>query len=88
MAYEAQPAGLGRFGVCVQILSNSASDCRTGPWFIRDYGLAMFNATQADEVVVAEGETWEAALRVVAYDGAVSVARARAWEAAQCGARE
>ena len=88
VAYEAQPTGLGRFGVCLQILSNSASDCRTGPWFIRDYGMAMFNATMSDEVVVAEGETWEAALRVVAYDGAVSVARARAWEAAQCGARE
>ena len=88
MAYEAHPAGLGRFGVSLQILSNSASDCRTGPWFIRDYGMAMFNATMHHEVVVAEGETWEAALRVVAYDGAVSLARARAWEAVQCGVRE
>ena len=50
--------------------------------------MAMFNATMNDEVVVAEGETWEAALRVVAYDGAVSPVRARAWEAAQCGVRE
>ena len=88
VAYEAQVAGLGRFGVCLQVLSNSAGDCHTGPWFIRDYGMAMFNATMNDEVVVAEGETWEAALRVVAYDGAVSAARARAWEAAQCGVRE
>ena len=83
VAYEAQPAGLGRFGVCLQVLSNSAGDCRAGPWFIRDYGMAMFNATMNDEVVVAEGETWEAALRVVAYDGAVSAARARAWAAAR-----
>ena len=88
VAYEAQPAGLDRFGVCVLILSNSASDCRTGPWFIRDYGLALFNPTMVDEVVVAEGDTWEAAVRVVAYDGAVSAARARAWEAAGCAAPE
>ncbi len=82
VAYEADPAGLDRFGVCMMILNDSASDRRTGPWFIRDYGLAMFNATMVDDVAVAEGETWEAALRVVAYDGAVSVDRARAWAAA------
>ena len=81
VAYEAQPTGLERFGVCVLILANSASASRTGPWFIRDYGLALFNPTMDQELVVAEGTTWEAALRVVAYDGAVSPARARAWAA-------
>lgn len=88
VAYEAAPAGLHRFGVCLLVLANSAgagdsaAGRGAGPWFVRDYGMAMFNATMTDDVTVAAGETWEAALRVVAYDGAVSVDRAGAWAAA------
>ena len=69
------------------ILNNTASDRRTGPWFVRDYGMAMFNATMDDEVAVAEGEIWETALRVAAYDGAVSVERVRSWAEARNGTR-
>ena len=87
VAYEAEPPGLGRFGVCLLVLSNTASDRRTGPWFVRDYGMAMFNATMDDDVTVAEGETWETALRVAAYDGAVSAERVRSWAEARSGAR-
>ena len=87
VAYEAEPAGLGRFGVCLLVLDNTASDRRTGPWFVRDYGMAMFNATMDDDVLVAEGDAWETALRVAAYDGAVSVERARTWAAARSGIR-
>ena len=87
VAYEAEPAGLGRFGVCLLVLNNTASASRSGPWFVRDYGMAMFNATMDDDVAVAAGETWEAALRVAAYDGAVSVDRVRSWAAARSGAR-
>ena len=87
MAYEAEPAGLGRFGVCLMILNDSAGDRRTGPWFIRDYGMAMFNATMDDEVAVADGEIWETALRVAAYDGAVSFERVRSWAETQSGTR-
>ena len=87
VAYEAEPAGLGRFGVCLLVLDNTASDRRTGPWFVRDYGMAMFNATMDEDIVVAEGDTWETALRVAAYDGAVSVERARTWAAARSGIR-
>ena len=83
VAYEAEPAGLGRFGVCLLVLNNTASARRTGPWFVRDYGMAMFNATMDDDVTVAEGTTWESALRVAAYDGAVSVDRVRSWAAAR-----
>ena len=87
VAYEAEPAGLGRFGVCLLVLNNTASARRSGPWFVRDYGMAMFNATMDDDVSVAEGTTWETALRVAAYDGAVSVERARSWAAARSGTR-
>ena len=82
VAYEAAPLGLHRFGVCLLVLGNSAAGSRTGPWFVRDYGMAMFNATMTDDVAVAAGETWDAALRVAAYDGAISVDRAGAWAAA------
>lgn len=87
VAYEAEPAGLGRFGVCVLILDDTAHDRRTGPWFVRDYGLAMFNATMDDQVSIAEGDAWEIGVRVVAYDGAVSVERARSWAEARSGGR-
>ena len=87
VAYEAEPAGLGRFGVCLRVLNNTASARRTGPWFVRDYGMAMFNATMDQDIVVAEGDTWETALRVAAYDGTVSVERARTWAATRSGIR-
>ena len=75
--------GLGRCGVCLMILNNTASENLTGPWFIRDYGMAMFNATMNEDVVVTKGDTWEAALRVAAYDGSISVDRVRSWKNTQ-----
>jgi hypothetical protein len=81
VAYEADHPTVGRWGVAMCILDNSASPRRDGPWFIRDYGMAMFNATQDEGVQVGEGSTWSAALRVVAYEGTLSADRARAWRA-------
>ena len=79
VAYEAEPAGLWRFGACMTVLDNSVSDSRVGPWFIRDYGMAMFNATMVEDIVLPKGGTWSAALRVVAYDGALDVSRTGIW---------
>jgi len=79
VAYEADVPQLGRFGVWMAILANSASADRCGPWFIRDYGMAMFNATMTAAIQVPEGESWSAALRVVAYDGPLSHKRALGW---------
>ncbi|MGN6564868.1 MAG: DUF6807 family protein [Thermomicrobiales bacterium] len=79
VAYEADVPGLGRFGVCLIVLANTASADHRGPWFIRDYGMAMFNASMRDAIHTAAGETWTAGLRVVAYDGALSDERVRAW---------
>ena len=71
VAYENDVPGLGVYGVCLMILDNrkSASPDRRGPWFIRDYGLATFNATQNEAIAVPAGGGWTAALRIVAYDG-------------------
>ena len=81
VAYEAEPHGLWRFGVCLSILANSAGDDRQGTWFIRDYGMAMYNPTMNEDITVAEGESWLAALRVAAYDGPLTVDRAGKWTA-------
>ena len=80
VACEADAAGAGVFGVCMMILENSASEDRRGPWFIRDYGQAMFNGTQDEAVNISEGGSWTVALRVVAYDGPLTVQRLAAWQ--------
>jgi len=79
VAYENDVPGIGVFGICLMILDNSASPERRGPWFIRDYGMAMFNATLNEGIAVPKGGTWTAALRVVAYDGALTADRLAAW---------
>lgn len=79
VAYEAEVPGLGAFGVCLMVLENSAAAERRGPWFVRDYGMAMFDPTLTDPVETPAGEEWSAGLRVVAYDGTVSAERADRW---------
>jgi hypothetical protein len=75
VAYENAPPRAGRFGVLMHIL---APDVR-GPWFIRDYGMAMFNPTWTQSLSIPAGESWTVALRVVAYDGALAEDRVRRW---------
>jgi hypothetical protein len=79
VAYEAATSDGGRFGVCLLILDNSASSERAGPWFIRDYGMAMYNPTIQRDISIVAGESWTIGLRVVAYDGALTLDRAAAW---------
>jgi hypothetical protein len=64
----------------MMILANSASESRRGPWFIRDYGMAMFNATQNAAIVLPAGGSWTASLRIVAYDGPLAAERIEAWK--------
>jgi Methane oxygenase PmoA len=79
VAYQAELDGIGAFGVALMVLRNTASTSETGPWFIRDYGMAMFNATMHEAIEVPEVHTWTAALRVVAYDGEFTPERAGNW---------
>jgi Methane oxygenase PmoA len=83
--YEADVPRLGVFGVAMAVADNSAATDRCGPWFIRDYGLAMFDATMNEDLVVRRGGAWSAALRVAAYDGVATVARVAQWRASGCG---
>ena len=75
VAYENDVVGHGRFGVLMSILDENAR----GPWFIRDYGMAMYNPTWRQSISTPEGESWTISLRVVAYDGELTEERARCW---------
>lgn len=79
VAYESSVGPLGTFGVCLKGLVNTAADDLMGPWFCRDYGMAMFNPTHLAPVQVLRGEVWTVALRTVAYDGALDQERAARW---------
>ena len=79
VAYENEPPGLERYGVAMRIVRNSASPERTGPWFVRDYGLMLFNPTTHAGITLGEGESWTGAVRIIAYDGALDAVRADAW---------
>jgi hypothetical protein len=77
VAYENSLPGGGRFGVLLTSLDEPRP--QTGPWFIRDYGLAYYSPTRNREIMVAVGSTWQVGLRVVAYDGALRDNRAQRW---------
>ncbi len=79
VAYEADAPGLGRFGIAMAVTKNSASPDRAGPWFVRNYGMAMFNATKNAPIALAAGESWTAAARYIAYDGGLTPDRAAGW---------
>ncbi len=82
VAFEAEIPRLGRAGLCLAIAGNTASPDRRGPWFLRDYGMAMFNPTMRDAVRIADAATWTVALRCFAYDGAITPERFAAWQRA------
>lgn len=75
VAYENELTGHGRFGVLISPLADSAP----GIWFIRDYGMAMYDATLRDETALGADESWTVGLRVAAYDGPISDQRAQEW---------
>ena len=75
VAYENQLAGSGRFGVWLHSLEPD----RRGPWFVRDYGMALYAPTRLRSIHLPQGETWTVALRVAAYDGQLSNERSQQW---------
>ena len=75
VAYENQLAGSGRFGVWLHSLEPD----RRGPWFVRDYGMALYAPTRLRSIHLPQGETWNVALRVAAYDGQLSNERSQQW---------
>jgi hypothetical protein len=75
VAYENELSGHGRSGVFLSILDEGIS----GPWFIRDYGLATYNPTMKNSISTPEGQDWTISMRVVAYDGELTEDRAKSW---------
>jgi hypothetical protein len=77
VAYEGSASGENRFGVCLMPLQPDVP----GSWFMRDYGMALYNPTWPTSLSTPEGESWCIGLRVIAYDGALTAQRARRWRA-------
>jgi hypothetical protein len=75
VAYENEIAGPGRFGVFMTILDEGVR----GPWFVRDYGMAMYNPTWVRSISTPSKGSWDISLRVIAYDGELTEERARRW---------
>lgn len=77
VAYENELAGRDRFGVFMSSLEPD----RRGPWFVRDYGMALYAPTRKQAIHLPKGESWCVALRVAAYDGQLSNQRSQRWQA-------
>jgi hypothetical protein len=75
VAYQRDRTGMAPFGLLLAIRDAGVR----GPWFIRDYGMAMYNPTWASAVYSMRGETWSIALRAIAYDGTLSEERIQMW---------
>ena len=75
VAYQNALTGHGQFGVFMSILDEGVR----GPWFIRDYGMALYNPTWTGSISTPAGDSWKIALRVIAYDGELTPARAAHW---------
>lgn len=75
VAYQNRLTGHGQFGVLMSILDEGVR----GPWFIRDYGMALYNPTWTGPISTPAGGRWKISLRVIAYDGDLTSARAEKW---------
>lgn len=76
IAYENSKAGPDTFGIFITALTPKAK----GPWFVRDYGLTTLNLTLKESIQIHKGEEITVALRVIAYDGALTEERAERWK--------
>ena len=83
VAYEAdQPVSQGgALGICSMIRDSGIR----GPWFIRDFGMALYNPTWRDDIELPAGETWTLTLLVAAYDEPLTEQRVRRWRDLQIG---
>ncbi len=75
VVYQNMLTGHGQFGVLMSILDEGVR----GPWFIRDYGMALYNPTWTGAISTPAGESWKISLRIIAYDGNLTRTRAENW---------
>lgn len=78
VAYENGLSCGERFGVLMTALDpeTNKAGVQTGPWFVRDYGMAMYNVNRNEPIYSSRGDSWTVGLRVLAYDGPMSDERA------------
>ncbi len=83
VAYEAdRPVSQGgALGICSMIRDSGIR----GPWFIRDFGMALYNPTWRGDIELPAGETWTLSLLVAAYDEPLTEQRVRRWRDLQIG---
>jgi hypothetical protein len=86
VAYENEVPGHGRCGVLMTVPRQSGEDRVRGPWFIRDYGMALLNPTWHAAISTPQGGDWTIAMRLIAYDGALTEARTGQWLTNEPGA--
>ena len=75
VAYQNQLHGHGHLGVFMTILDEDTC----GPWFIRDYGMALYNPTQTGSIFTPANASWKISLRYVAYDGELKTTKVEKW---------
>jgi len=75
VAYESFDSRENCFGICLTILDAEAC----GPWFVRDYGMAIYNPTWREGFTLPAGKSCSVGLRAVAYDGQLTEERAHDW---------
>lgn len=75
IAYQNTLHQHGSLGVFMKILDDEVR----GPWFIRDYGMALYNPTQTGSVETKSQDSWTIGLRFVAYDGDLTTDRVENW---------
>lgn len=73
VAFENDVPGYGVAGLLLSRPPGSAA----GTWFVRDYGMAVLNASLHADTVLPTGSVDRVALRVTAYDGPLDEGRAR-----------
>lgn len=71
VAFEARCGA--RFGLC--LIGRDAGQ----PWFVRDYGLALYNPALRRAIRLRAGESCENGLRLLAYDGKLDAMRLERW---------
>ncbi len=75
VAYESGPASLNRIGILLRVPVPGIR----GPWFIRDYGMAMYNPTWTRSITIPRDGEWSVQLRAVAFDGPFAESRYQIW---------
>lgn len=75
VAFESDLPGMGVLGICAMPLTGAPD----GPWYVRDYGMAMLCPTQDRAIVIDINKSWTVGLRVIAYDDPIDADRLRSW---------